>query len=135
MANFRHSVHYTHLGNVHVLTEGVLPVLAQQWIPAVWGVQCGPAGGGGAGGTHSQETQHHQPQGTVREEFSLKAQCKDYMYLIIMIFCSHLSRGFENNCDTLSVRISKNYFTLDVTLRGRKVDCDIITTCILLNCT
>ena len=64
------------LENVHVLTGGVLPVLAQQWISAVWGIQCGFAGGGGAGGTHSQETQHHQPQGTVREQFSLKPQCK-----------------------------------------------------------
>ena len=51
------------LENVHVLTGGVLPVLARQWIPAVWGVQCGPAWRGEAGGTHSQDTQHHQPQG------------------------------------------------------------------------
>ena len=58
----------------NVLTGGVLPVLAQQWIPAVWGVQCGPAGRGETGGTHSQDTQHHQPQGTVRGQFSLKAQ-------------------------------------------------------------
>ena len=52
--------------NVHVITGGVLPVLAQQWMQAVWGVQCRFAGGGGAGGTRSQETQHHPLQGTAQ---------------------------------------------------------------------
>ena len=47
----------------NLFTGGVLPVLAQQWWPAVWWVQCGPAGRGGAGGTHYQDTQHHPLHG------------------------------------------------------------------------
>ena len=51
---------------LNLFTGGVLPVLAQQWWPAVWGVQCGPAGRGGAGGTHYQDTQHHPLHGRIQ---------------------------------------------------------------------
>ena len=41
----------------------MLPVLAHKWDQAIWGVHCGPAGGGGAGGLCSQDTQRAGVQG------------------------------------------------------------------------